>query len=469
MAGQRKDQGDTVYIIRGPQVDEDESDVEISVEIPTLVKSQSEGISKAEIEDLAKDIVNKVKSSNTQTPIAITDHDYIDDGDSDVSIDKGEHFNEIEINDLVTVENVFKNKKSYKKRSRSVDAPKRRFYACKFCDKLFGRRSDCIRHEQRAEKTKSCLNSRESALVEISAKEIQSGKLEISEKEVRSGEEGRDHETNDGKMSTENAACVIDIPTNTTQPSIKGIFHCPHCPKKLKGSSNFYSHVRTVHEKFRPYTCEVCKRQFSTRTNFANHQIAVHTRKCDGCGSYVAETEPWGEGVMKQTERNILCGNCNKVVVFFSGNKTVPLGMGVVKSTVPPYKGRTRKSMDEKQTYACEVCEKLFNHLADCRRHQQKHADGNYNMCDVCGRQFKHATSLQQHQKIHDDSYVPSHCSVCVKDFELRKSFKDHMVRKHGIDIDEGKDTSETMDRAVQYVVAGSATVDAFGNAVMQM
>ena len=481
MVGQTKDQGNTVYVIRDQRGDEDESDVELTVEIPPFVGKISEGIGKAEIDDLAddivkkvkswdthaEDIVEKVKSSETQTPITKNDPDDIDDrdsdGDSEESV-KYENLTEIEIDNMIT-KNALKNKRPYKERMKWVDAPKKKLYACQYCNKLFGRTSDCTRHEQ------TCLKSKEKeAFVEISAKEIQVGKLQISEKKVKSGEGGVEENRTDAKTWAEilNDALDVDIPANISNPSLKGIYHCPLCPKKLKGSSNFYSHYRAVHENYRPFTCDVCKQQFGTRNNFTNHQIAVHTRKCDGCGSYVAETEPWAEGISKHNERNILCGSCNKVVVFVSGKKILPAGMAKVKSAITSYKPRNRKTA-EKQTYACEVCDKLFSKLFDCRRHQQKHAAGKLNMCDVCGRQFQHATSLQQHQKIHDDSFIPPHCSICNKDFQLRKSFVEHMIRKHGIHVSEDKNSLETIEAGVLYGVAKSETIDAFGNTVIQM
>ena len=608
MANQGKDPENPVFIIRGNVRGQDESDVDVTIEIPSLTGKNPEDISKTEMDNIAKAIVQGVKSActpiasskrkiqiagmeasqtpiaslrtqnqmagmeyqtpianlgtqnrmasmeaqtqiasmeyqtpiarlethnqihvagieskestetqtaiasietqtpiasmETQTPIALGDYD---DGDDEVGLDMEKNVKEIEITDPVVIQNIIKyGKQKYKERKR-LDQPEKKLYACKYCDKLFGRTSDCTRHEQ----TKCSLRVGKEGLVEISATESETGKLQVTQKEVKgTGEVGAGLETSDGQawadILNEAYDVDMDIPGNTSKPSVKAYYQCPKCPKKLKGSSNFYSHYRTVHENYRPFSCDVCKCHFGTRTNFTNHQIAVHTRKCDGCGNYVAETESWAEGVTKHQERNILCGSCNKVVVFISGSKILHPGMRVSKSTKSSpdtgvsksaksksqpgigelksakatmksynYKPRNRKT-SQKETYACEVCGKLFYKLFDCRRHQQKHADGKNNMCDVCGSQFQHATTLQQHMKIHDESFIPPHCSICDKIFQAKKNFNEHMMRKHGIDMSADKNPLETMeaniDPGVQYVtVTTSEVVGAFGNTVIQM
>ena len=433
--GQRKDQRATIYVVRCPGADQDDSDVEVSVELMSKSDDQSEVLSNTDLKNLADDIVSQVKSSATQTPLV--DPDPVvnsDDNGSDIDCADDDIESEIEETNDNASAVLDKIKHSFKPRNRDSDSAKKQFYACKYCDKLYGRKSDCLRHEKRSAKTKMCVKTEqdETAGVEKSNE----GPADI----ILKG----------------HGTIVREVPPKTTNPSVHSYYHCPHCEKKLKGSSNFYNHIRVVHEKYKPHTCDVCGKKFGTKTNHANHQIAVHTRKCDSCGSYVAETEPWAEGVTKHTERNILCGNCNKVVLFYSGTK-FPTTSGLSQ-----FRERPKKLEQEKQTYACEICDKLFNKLYDCKRHQQKHADGNYNMCDVCGRQFKHSTSLQQHKKIHEETFVPYSCWVCDKKFELKSSFTQHINKIHGL---EYKNKDETAESTVQVVI--DETVDPMGNAVL--
>ena len=420
MVGQRKDQRDTVYVVRCPGGDHDESDIEVSVEHLSKSDDQSVALSETDLKDLADDIVLQVKSSATQTPLV----------DLDPVVSSDENESDIDCVDDIEIEEtkesasavLDKIKHSFKPRNRDTDSVKKQFYACKYCDKLFGRKSDCLRHEKTFAKTKMCVKSEsdETAGVEKSKE----GPENIILKDIDS--------------------IIRKVPFKTTTPSVHSYHHCPFCEKKVKGSSNFYNHIRVVHENYKPYTCDVCGNKFSRKTNHANHQIAVHTRKCDSCGSYVAETEPWAEGITKHTERNILCGNCNKVVLFYSGTKFP------TRSGLSQFRERPKKTEQEKQTYACEICDKLFNSLCDCKRHQQKHTDRKYNMCDVCGRQFQHYTSLQQHKKIHEETFVPFSCWVCDKKFESKSSFIQHINKIHGI---EYKNKNVTAESTVQVVM----------------
>ena len=439
--GQRKDQRSTIFVVRCPQGDPEDGEVEIAVELPSESDEKSNSLSKTDIENIAEDIVNKVKNSQTQTPIA--DHDYnvenVSDWDSDISDYNTE--NTSENVDLVEPDSALTKiaKKTFNHRQRKTS--QKQFFACKHCDKLFGRKSDCIRHEKRSAMTKSCVKADDNQT------EGNSSTADI-QKRVDVTNKGSDEYRR-------------EVPQSSTTPSVDGLYHCPKCPKKLKGSSNFFCHLRVVHENYRPHNCEVCGKTFGTKSNYANHQIAVHTRKCDSCGSYVAETEPWAKGVTKHTERNILCGNCNKIVLFYSGTK-LPVTSGTAVKRIR----RERSDKDkDRQTYACEVCDKLFHKLYECKRHQQKHSDEKYNMCDVCGRQFKHLTSLQQHQKIHEDSYVPYSCWICDTKFELKHSFVQHIHKVHGLDF---KSTEEGAEATVQIVV-DETTIEELSNNILQL
>ena len=459
LAVQRENQGNTVFVVRGPKGDKDIGDIQILTEIPsTLVGTHSEGISKAQINNLSnpstlvgthseriskaqmdilsKDTIVKAKGLETQTPIKITDHEYIFNRDSNVSDDIGENLTAIETNDEVNAEAVLKNLNIYQRSSKSATAWESLLHACKYCDKLFGNKSDCKKHEKTM-----CGSSYIMALTEISEKEalvpLESG---VGENKKELEEVRMNKNITGGKtVATDSTACVEDLLPKATSQSSKRVFDCPHCPQKLKGPIfNLYNHIGIVHQNIRPHSCEVCKKPFSNGRDLRNHEIAVHTRKCDGCGNYVAETEPWAEGVMKHHERNVVCGNCFKAVVFFSGSRIhLSQGSGALKSKVTPNKGKKQKSVEEKQTFACEVCNKLFGSLADCQEHKDKHDDRQCYMCQACGRQFKHARTLREHRKIHDDSYVPSHCTMCNKDFEQRRSFVLHMLHKHGVDASD--------------------------------
>lgn len=69
----------------------------------------------------------------------------------------------------------------------------------------------------------------------------------------------------------------------------------PHkCPKEdctatFKNSSALKQHLRTVHEKQRPFKCQLCPSAFGQRNHLSQHVLVVHERRklfhCDICGT----------------------------------------------------------------------------------------------------------------------------------------------------------------------------------------
>lgn len=66
---------------------------------------------------------------------------------------------------------------------------------------------------------------------------------------------------------------------------------CPHddCASAFKNSSGLKQHMRTVHDKERPFQCEQCTASFGQRNHLTQHVLVVHERqklfKCDACGT----------------------------------------------------------------------------------------------------------------------------------------------------------------------------------------
>ena len=436
VVGQTKEQKAQIYILRCPGGDDQNRElVDVKVEVLAKCDDQAEEtIITGDSDYVANNLVAKLKSSDFMAQPDSIEFDGGDNSGCDDSNDCG--FSVEEIRDDTQGVITIKKKKKIEKQNEAKK--EKQFYACKRCDKLFAARADCLRHEKACEKS-------------VYMKVVVNETGETDQMQDLPGDA-----VDKGRV---NYASLYSI-----EPDNEDYYQCPLCPKKVRAFSNFNSHVRTVHERYRPHTCAVCQCKFATRNNFNNHQIAVHTRKCSSCGSYVAETEPWPEGVTKHTARNIVCGNCNSVVLFYSGTKvqrTLSSGM----KSVSCYKTRAKKHDAGRQTYACEICDKLFNKLYDCKRHQQKHADGSYNMCDVCGRQFKQYCSLQQHLKIHEESFVPYSCWVCNKKMEQKKSLIQHVKQIHGLDYKE-KDIDQSQAETSTPVVLAETTIDTMGNTV---
>jgi uncharacterized Zn-finger protein len=65
-------------------------------------------------------------------------------------------------------------------------------------------------------------------------------------------------------------------------------YQCETCQYVFTLKSNLQRHIKTVHEKLKPFQCEICKKTFGHRQNFLDHIKFVHDKiknvTCNKCG-----------------------------------------------------------------------------------------------------------------------------------------------------------------------------------------
>lgn len=77
---------------------------------------------------------------------------------------------------------------------------------------------------------------------------------------------------------------------NTTSRSDRS--QCPVCGHRFTQVGDMRKHVRTVHERLRPYKCDQCSRSFGENGNLQKHKRSVHLKErpfhCSRCSSNFA-------------------------------------------------------------------------------------------------------------------------------------------------------------------------------------
>lgn len=72
------------------------------------------------------------------------------------------------------------------------------------------------------------------------------------------------------------------VRTHTNERPLK----CDHCEKRFNDRSSMNKHIRTIHADFRPHSCKICGKNFSSTSHVIEHQ-ATHTNSkkfnCDLC------------------------------------------------------------------------------------------------------------------------------------------------------------------------------------------
>lgn len=82
--------------------------------------------------------------------------------------------------------------------------------------------------------------------------------------------------------------------------------------------------------------------------------------------------------------------------------------------------------------FHCYVCKKKYRHKKQLVRHFQVNHTNDYDrvVCDICNKEFTHKSSLVEHKLLH---LPPKHeCPVCQKRFNRKYSLKRHMLLHKG-------------------------------------
>ena len=69
--------------------------------------------------------------------------------------------------------------------------------------------------------------------------------------------------------------CALKKHTKTVHEE-KREFKCQHCKKKLSAKQHLENHILIVHEKVKSFSCDTCNRNFGTKEEFRRHNICYH-------------------------------------------------------------------------------------------------------------------------------------------------------------------------------------------------
>uniref|UniRef100_A0A6P7G5L0 Gastrula zinc finger protein XlCGF49.1-like isoform X2 n=1 Tax=Diabrotica virgifera virgifera TaxID=50390 RepID=A0A6P7G5L0_DIAVI len=142
----------------------------------------------------------------------------------------------------------------------------------------------------------------------------------------------------------------------------------------------------TTREK--PFTCEICNRQFSSY-DLKKHYLRVHPG-----------------------EKRFACKICNK---RFSQSFNLNAHMVVHTG---------------EKGFACGMCNKQFSRRYDLKRHLRVHTGEKPFACEICNKQFSLIYELKIHLRFHTGE-KPFMCNICNKQFSQKCNLNKHVSRHH--------------------------------------
>jgi len=213
-----------------------------------------------------------------------------------------------------------------------------------------------------------------------------------------------------------------------------GVFNCDKCKFVSKKRVQIKAHIRTVHERFRPFECDQCDFKTKDRSNVMEHKKVVH------------------DGFRYE------CVECN--IKF--------------KQKVSFEKHTEREH--ENNEYPCEICDFKGKTRGILRDHVRKVHEDTKRRCPLCGIEVSYNASMRRHMMIHEgikqkvysavSRPVPSsdnplairrQCVVCSEIFEDHKTFMKHRRLMHPKEDDVDEAESEVLCTTCPNIFPGQA------------
>ena len=224
--------------------------------------------------------------------------------------------------------------------------------------------------------------------------------------------------------------------------------YCNICNRDFPSRSKYKDHMIQAHTTKKPYSCNKCDKLFKLKKELFHHIRHIHhgfPYKCNQCDDefkYFKEFEAHRKkkhGQENIKSKSFECDICHKL--FPSLQSLIGHKGGAHKSY---YANKDRYDHDKilhngtDDNYQCKICGNEFTNQRGLREHELLHFGEKKFICPYCNKGFVLKHRWVQHI-INVENKGPFKCFKCDEQFKRKGDLKSHQEEQHGMqsrDID---------------------------------